>query len=161
MKIYIQSNKYQSLAAKVSKYSFERFGFKTEIMEFEKNNFLKAYVGKTFLRRKKIIEYEDDLQSFTFLRFYAPELDGYKNKILVIDPDIFAVSDPNQELENLKKLDYDILCTFTKNNPRTEMMMINCEKVRWNFQEILNDIFQKKLDYDDLIKLKFYDKKKN
>ena len=25
------------LAAKVSKYSFERFGFKTEIMEFEKN----------------------------------------------------------------------------------------------------------------------------
>ena len=36
MKVYIQSNKYQSISAKVAKYSFERFGYEVEIMSLEK-----------------------------------------------------------------------------------------------------------------------------
>ena len=42
MKVFIQSNKYQLLAAKVSKYSFEKFGCEVKIMNLEDNIFLKG-----------------------------------------------------------------------------------------------------------------------
>jgi len=85
MKVYIQSNKYQFLAANVAKYSFERFGLKTEVMNVENNVILIKNLNKKIKRNNKISSYKDDLQSFTLLRFFAPKLDGFQNKILVID----------------------------------------------------------------------------
>ena len=41
MKVFIQSNSFQSIAAKVAKYSFERFGCHAEIMSVEENKILK------------------------------------------------------------------------------------------------------------------------
>ena len=46
MKVFIQSNKYQLLAAKVSKYSFEKFGCEVKIMNLEDNIFLKGNFNK-------------------------------------------------------------------------------------------------------------------
>ena len=69
MKIFIQSNSSQSIAAKVAKYSFERFGCHVEIMYVEENKILKDKLNKRMLRDKKIVKYKNDLQSFTLLRF--------------------------------------------------------------------------------------------
>ena len=46
------------------------------------------------MRKGKIKTFKDDLQSFTLLRFYGPEFIDYKGKILVIDPDVFAIKNP-------------------------------------------------------------------
>ena len=81
MKIYIQSNKYQKLASMVSKYSFERFGHEVEIMNVEENDFLKDKLNHEILRKGKKTIYRNDLQSFTLLRFLAPQLNNYKDKI--------------------------------------------------------------------------------
>ena len=54
---------------------------------------------------------KNDLQSFTLLRFLAPELEENKELILVIDPDIFAIKDPI-EILNYHNENSDISCTF-------------------------------------------------
>ena len=97
-KIYIQQNKRQHLASKIAASSFVKNGFKKDnifFIEFEKNEFLKAKIGRQYLRSGKIQIFRNDLQSFTLLRFLAPELNNFEDKILVIDPDVFAVRNPS------------------------------------------------------------------
>ena len=118
MKVFIQSNKYQLLAAKVSKYSFEKFGCEVKIMNLEDNIFLKGNFNKKIRRNDKIVHYKDDLQSFTLLRFYAPELNNFSDKILIIDPDIFALKNPITLFDEIGDSNYDIACTFYNNKPR-------------------------------------------
>tara|TARA_Y100000590_G_C15701491_1_gene1006959 strand:+ start:1538 stop:2380 length:843 start_codon:yes stop_codon:yes gene_type:complete len=155
MKVYIQSNRYQLIAANVAKYSFERFGCKVNIMDAEKNELLKKSFNKNIIRNKKTITYKDDLQSFTLLRFLAPQLDNYKNKILVIDPDIFALKNPKDLYDKFVNETINIVCTYYGESPRSEMMMINANKVSWKFEKIVEDLFNLQLDYSDLMKLKF------
>ncbi len=159
MKIYIQSNKFQNLAANVSKYSFERFGHEVNIMNIEENEFLKSKFDKKLLRNGKKINYKNDLQSFTFLRFLAPQLNNYNDLILVIDPDIFALKDPNEILKNDSD-EFDIWCTYQNAIPRSEMMLINAKKIKWDFEKIINDVFNFKIDYSNLMRLSFDNKLK-
>ncbi len=155
MKVYIQSNRYQSIAANVAKYSFERFGCEVHIMSVENNNSLIKNFNKKILRNKKETLYKDDLQSFTLLRFLAPELDNFENKILVIDPDIFALKNPKELAEKLNDNDSNIACTFYNEIVRSEMMVINSNKINWKFENIINDLFNLKVDYSQLMKLNF------
>ncbi len=154
MKIYIQSNKFQNIAANVAKYSFERFGHDVKIISVEENELLVKYLNKKILRNGKLSTYKNDLQSFTLLRFLAPELDENKELILVIDPDIFAIKDPI-EILNYHNENSDISCTFYDNIPRSEMMLIDTKKIKWNFEKITKDIFDLKMDYSYLMKLSF------
>lgn len=154
MKIYIQSNQKQYLASKVSSHSFNRFGYETHIMKVEDYQHLNNNFGNSYLRSGKVKIFKNDLQSFTLLRFLAPQLNSYSDYILVIDPDVFAIKNPNKILKYIDDK-HDIFCTFKNNLPRSEMMLINAKKVRWNFKKILNQIFNKNLDYSDLMNLKF------
>ena len=43
MKVFIQTNKQQYLASKVSAYSFKRFGLDVQLMNFDDNTHLKFY----------------------------------------------------------------------------------------------------------------------
>ena len=110
-------------------------------------------VGKKYKRSGKIKYFKNDLQSFTLLRFLAPELDNYKGKLLVIDPDVFALKDVNNIFNLLD--DDDLACTFLENKARTEVMIIDAQKVKWKFEEIINQVFNLKLDYSDLMNLSF------
>lgn len=154
MKIFIQSNKYQLIAAKVAKFSFERFNYDVEIMNFENYEILKKNLNNTILRNGKVTTFKDDLQSFTLLRFLAPQLNNYNDLILIIDPDIFALKNPIEIFEEINE-NHNIYCTYYNNKPRSEMMLIDASKIRWNFNEIINDLFNHKLDYSDLINLNF------
>ena len=153
MKIYIQSNKYQKIAAKISAYSFERFGLKTEYINFEDNKILNKYLFYHYLIKDKTCIFKDDLQSFTILRFLAPQINNYNDKILVIDPDVFALKDPTHMIDLISN--FDIACTFRNNNPRSEVMLINSNKVKWNFENICQKVFNKQLDYSQLMNLNF------
>ena len=78
MKIYIQTNSRQYLASKVSAYSFFRFGYQPILMNLDDIGILRSIIGRKYLRNGKLTKYKNDLQSFTLLRFYAPELNNYK-----------------------------------------------------------------------------------
>lgn len=160
MRLFIQKNRRQDLAAKIAAASFIKNGFNKEnisFLDFEESKLLKSFVGKKYLRSGKIKYFKDDLQSFTFLRFLAPEAAGYKGKILVIDPDVFAIKKID-DWDKFSMNDYNLACTFLNNKPRSEVMIINAETVNWNFKDILEKVFKLQLDYSDLMNLSF-DKK--
>jgi hypothetical protein len=154
MNVYIQTNSKQFLASKVSAYSFVRFGHNVKLMSFEESEILKKYLGKKYLKNGKLKTYENDLQSFTPLRFLAPTLNNNKDLILVIDPDIFAINDPKIILDNVND-DYDLYCTSYNQILRSEMMLVNAKKIQWNFEKIIKELFEFKIDYKDLMSLSF------
>ena len=139
MKIFICTNKFQKLAAKVSAFSFTQYGFNDiEILEIENHEILKDKLNLTYLRDGKITKFIDDLQSFTLLRFYPFTLKNL-NKCLIIDPDVFAVKDPTNELnEFFSRNEFKIACTKINENFRTEVILLNNISYDWNFEEIIN-----------------------
>lgn len=157
MKILIQSNNKQKLASKIAAASFIKQGFShndIKFLEFENNSFLKSKINKKYLRKGIIKTFKDDLQSFTLLRFYGPEFINYKGKILIIDPDVFAIKDP-KDISNFLNQDSYLACTFINRKPRSEVMMIDATKVKWKFKEIIEKLFNLEIDYDDLMNLSF------
>ena len=161
MKILIQANKFQRLAAEVSKYSFIKQGIKdVEIINLEDQNILIKNFGKKYLRNGKLTTYEyNDLQSFTLLRFIPTKL-SIKDFCLIVDPDIFAVTNPIPEIEKILDNKIDVYCTKINNQLRSEVMILNLKKNIWDFESLINDLFSQKIDYSDLINLKFIEKKK-
>ena len=63
---------------------------------------------------------------------------------------MFALKDVNNIFNLLD--DDDLACTFLENKARTEVMIIDAQKVKWKFEEIINQVFNLKLDYSDLMK---------
>jgi hypothetical protein len=162
MKIYIQQNKKQYLASKIAASSFLRNGVENKnifFIEFEKNKLLNDQLGKKYLKNGKLKIFKNDLQSFTLLRFLAPEINNFKDRILVIDPDVFAIKNISRIFNEINN-DEEIGCTFYNNRPRSEVMIINAFKVRWNFNKIIDDIFNLKLDYSNVMSLGFEDNRK-
>lgn len=160
MKILIQRNEKQKLASKISAASFIKQGVSTDdisFLEFENNPLLKSQIGKKYLRNGKTKVFKNDLQSFTLLRFYGPEFVNYKENILVIDPDVFAIKYP-KDISKFLDPETSLACTYINNQPRSEVMLINTSKVKWHFEEIIKKLFNFEIDYNDLMSLKF-DKK--
>ncbi len=97
--VFIHTNEKQIIGAIVSKYSFERFAsdpssFDVKLVETRSYDWMKAYEGKPYLRDGlKRAWLNEDLQSFTVLRFTPPEIMGYQGRSLVVDPDVFCISD--------------------------------------------------------------------
>lgn len=154
MKIYIQSNRYQQIAAKVSSETFNSFGLSSKIVCLEDFKEITKFFGSTYLRKGKKTIFKDDLQSFTLLRFLIPEISKSKSPIMIVDPDIFAIKDPASILRFFKN-DNQIYCTFINYKPRTEMMVLNPKTKFWEFDKIIHNLFNLKIDYDDLFNLRF------
>ena len=154
MKIYICTNKFQKLAAKVAAYSFSQIGYNDiEILELEKNEFLKSKINLTYLRNGKLTKFEDDLQSFTLLRFLPFTLDNNK-KCLIIDPDVFALQDPKNKIDKIfDEENFQIACTKIDDKFRSEVMFLKNININWSFEDIINDLFNHKIDYKELINL--------
>ena len=158
MKIYIQSNRFQGIAAKVSSETFNSFGHSSKIINVEDFNEITKYFGHKYLRKGKEVIFKDDLQSFTLLRFLIPELFKSEDPFLIIDPDVFAIKDPVSILKNVKN-NQKLYCTFINKIPRTEVMFFNSKNQLWDFKKIIKDLFDFKIDYNDLFKLNFLDYK--
>jgi hypothetical protein len=163
LKIFIQTNPQQELAAKVSMYSFIKFGFNNvELLKLHDVEVLKKNFGKKYYRNGQLVTFDpNDLQSFTFLRFLPPKLID-NDFCLIIDPDVFAISNPASITDYMSLSDFKIFCTEKNLKYRSEVMLINCKNnfKLWDFDKIIEEIFLKKLDYNELINLDFLDKKK-
>ena len=161
MKVLIQANKYQKLAAEISKYSFIKQGVKdVEIINLEEQKILVKNFGKKYLRNGKLTIYDpNDLQSFTLLRF-IPTKFSIKDFCMIIDPDIFAYKNPMDEINKFLDNKIDIFCTEINNQLRSEVMILNLKNKIWNFDSMIEDLFNLKTDYSDLMHLNFVDKKK-
>jgi hypothetical protein len=163
--VFIHTNAKQLVGAKVSAYSLQKMSknpqrFEVQILNLDNYPSLLKYDGARYLHEGSYrIWRASDLQSFTLLRFLPPQLMNYEGRAVVIDPDIFAVSDI------LELLDRDmggkaILCckeVRRKGSPAqnaTSVMLLDCSKLRhWRWEDLIEALFAEELDYQDLITL--------
>jgi len=160
-KAFIQANDKQLLGAKLAKYAIERNlrdkgSIQVEIVNVDAEPIFKAFSGKTYLRQGRERTYDPlDLQSFTLTRFLPPERMGYEGMAVVIDPDIFALRDLN-ELFDLGTGGKAVTACRKKDAWDSSVMLLDCAKLRaWKVGEWLERMAEKKLDYDDVMTLRF------
>lgn len=155
--VFIQTNRKQLLGALIAEYSLKRNSatpdaFDVKIMHQEDYDFFRKKEGKVYLRdRLKRIWLNDDLQSFTPLRFMPPELMGYQGRSLVIDPDVFAVGDVC-ELLNRDMQGHAVLCRSRgarKAHATSVMLLDNAKLKHWQVEKQFNQMFDFTLDYID------------
>jgi lipopolysaccharide biosynthesis glycosyltransferase len=164
--VFIQTNHKQLVGALVSAYALRRNSrsadeFEVRIMHHKDYPFFRAREGQKFLRDGgSCVWKNDDLQSFTPLRFMPPELMGYQGCAVVIDPDVFAVGDI-YELLSLDMQGKALMCVARpghKDRPAyyaSSVMLLDCAQlIDWRCEEQFNEMFAFQRDYTDWLKLR-------
>jgi hypothetical protein len=163
--VFIHTNQRQLLGALVAEHALRRNSarpdaFDVRIVHREDFRFFDSREGQRYLRDGHWREWHnDDLQSFTPLRFLPPELMGYEGRALVIDPDIFAVRDV-QELLARDMQGKAILCRRRsgwkkRNCCASSVMLLDCARLRhWHCEKAFGELFEGRRDYADWICLR-------
>lgn len=156
---FIQANKKQILGAKIAKYALEKRGglrargVPVTIMEVENVPAFQAFEGKPYRKGYAPFSLTGDLQSFTMTRFMPPELMNYEGRALVIDPDIFALSDITELLD--MNLNGAALAACKKNPWDTSVMVLDNTKLpHWKITNMLSDIASGKRTYEEIAQLR-------
>lgn len=163
--VFIHTNAKQMIGGLVSAHTLKRNSanpdsFEVKILKREDYPFFDAKEGQPFLRGGgERIWQNDDLQSFTPLRFMPPKIMDYQGRAVVIDPDIFAVGDVN-ELLTMDMEGKALRCVprAGHNNSidylATSVMLMDCAKLtHWHCEEQFNEMFAFKRDYVQWIEL--------
>ena len=159
--VYIHSNAKQLIGALVAQHSLRRNSaaperFDVEIIMAEDFEFLRRQEGKTYLREGKRVTWtNDDLQSFTPLRFAVPSLRQYQGRAVLMDPDIFAVGDIN-ELLDADMGQASLLARRMAADGRrplhyaSSVMLLDCARLtHWNADADFQKTFDGTVDYRD------------
>ena len=168
---FIHTNDKQLVGALVAKYSVEKttaHGDKFDVKLIHLNDYpqLKRRHGKPFLREGVWPRWNnEDLQSFTPLRFLPPELMAYEGRAIMVDPDVFALADV-WELFSRDMQDKAILCRriLPRRMPSGKvkgktywassvMLLDNARLRHWDWAGALDEMFAGKRDYRSWISL--------
>ena len=169
-RVFVHTNHRQLVGALVSAHSFRRRSahadkFDVALINHGDYPFFQRHEGQLYLRAgDKIPWRNDDLQSFTPLRFMPPELMGYEGRALVVDPDVFAVGDV-----------WELLCAATCRARRScaasqpvkrtvrgtyasSVMLLDCAKLtHWRTEAQFDELFAFTRDYPTWISLGYED----
>ena len=97
--VFIHTNDKQKLGAVVGRYSLQKNSshaaeFDVRFIETRDFPCMAQREGELYLRDGEYRPWlNNDLQSFTPLRFAPPQLMNYEGRAVVIDPDVFALAD--------------------------------------------------------------------
>lgn len=157
--IFIQSNRKQLVGAKIAKHALEvrgkarEHGIPVSIIEVEEIPAFQAFVGKPYRKGNYAAYTFSDLQSFTMTRFMPPELMGFSGRALVIDPDIFALTDVLPLIE--MDLGGAAIAACKKNPWDTSVMVLdNTKLTHWKIETLLSDIASRERSYEDIAALR-------
>jgi hypothetical protein len=166
--VFVHTNHRQMVGALVSQYSMRRNSahsdaFDVRLIHTEDYPFLGAKEGQLYLRDGlRRVWLNDDLQSFTPLRFMPPELMGYTGRALVVDPDVFAVGDVHELLARDMR-DKAVLCRTHSGVKRTvrgsfasSVMLLDCARLtHWQVRQQVEELFDFSRDYTKWIGLQY------
>ena len=157
--IFIQSNRRQLVGALVAAHALRRSAGGRDlppvhVLRQEDYPFFQRAQGQRYLRNGEACAWDnDDLQSFTPLRFMPPELMGYSGTALVLDPDVFAVANI-WELLTTEMDGRAILCVSRPGHRGREgykassVMLVDCAQLKhWNCERQFAEMFAFKRDY--------------
>ena len=168
--VFIHTNHKQMLGALVSRHSLRKRSahadeFDVRLIEVKHYPCMLKREGQLYLRDGEMRPWlNDDLQSFTPLRFAPPELMNYEGRAVVMDPDIFAIGDI-WELLRRDMQGAAIMCRpksgrkGRKGAYASSVMLLDCKKLtHWQFERDFNEMFEPvKRDYMDWVSLKLED----
>lgn len=165
--VFIHTNQKQMVGAKVAEYALRRNSahndrFSVHIVCTDDYPWLQAHEGQEYLRDGlQRVWLNDDLQSFTPLRFTPPALMNYQGRAVVMDPDIFAVGDI-WELLTRDMQDKAVMCR-RRSGPKgyvdkclaSSVMLLDCARLsHWDAEQGFREMFAGTRDYHDWICLK-------
>jgi hypothetical protein len=163
--VFIHTNEKQLVGARVAEYALRRNSqrpdaFDVRLLEVEAEPFLAAHEGLRYLRDGAWRTWtNDDLQSFTPLRFLPPERMGYRGRALVIDPDIFAVGDVMELLA--RDMQGKAVMARRRSGWKkktcwaSSVMLLDCARLtHWRCEHDFELLFEGKRDYADWICLR-------
>ena len=165
--VFIHTNHKQKLGAVVSRHSLQKNSahadqFDVKFIEVKDYPCMAQREGELYSRDGEMRPWlNNDLQSFTPLRFAPPQLMNYEGRAVVIDPDVFALGDI-WELLNRDMEGKAILCRpksgrkGRKGAFASSVMLLDCAKLKhWRFEENFAEMFKPvKRDYMDWVSLK-------
>lgn len=161
--VFIHTNERQIAGALTARHSLIRRSarpddFEVRILRREDFPVFDDYEGRRFLRAGTWRKWQnDDLQSFTPVRFAAAEKSGYQGRAIVLDPDIFAVGDIMDLFEHDMQEKAILARPRAGHNGRedyiaTSVMLLDCARLtHWNMAENFERMFRGELDYEDWI----------
>ncbi len=168
--VFIHTNHKQMTGAYVAKYALHRFSahaekFDVRIIDKSDYPYFDAHEGDEYLRDGiRRVWLNDDLQSFTPLRFMPPELMGYRGRAIVIDPDIFAVADVWELLS--RDMQGKSILVRRRSGPKglidkmwaSSVMLLDCARLEhWRVEEQFEEMFRFERDYQPWVGLKLED----
>ncbi len=170
--VFIHTNHKQMVGALVSQYSMKRNtatpdAFDVHLICHADYPWFQEYEGREYLRDgTSRVWRNDDLQSFTPLRFMPPELMGYEGRAVVTDPDVFAAGDVMELLS--RDMQGNMLMCRPRSGAKafegvlaTSVMLLDCAQLtHWKVREQFDALFQRTLEYQDWIGLKNEDRSK-
>ena len=131
-----------------------------EILNIDETGFIDTSQDREILRNKKIYKWKkNDLQSFTLLRFIPPKLMNYEGYSIIVDPDVFCISEIKKNITLLIESDYILHARKNTNvGYASSVMIINNKKFKkYDIDKKIKAVFDKTIDYSDLINLNFID----
>jgi len=165
--VFIHTNHKQHVGALVSAYSMRRNSrsadsFDVKLIELKDHmDVFGRYEGRGYNRDNDTRTWlNEDLQSFTPLRFMPPELMGYEGKAVVVDPDVFAVGDV-WELLSRDMGDKAVMCRTRGTPPHfaSSVMLMDCSKLRhWDIASDFDKLFTREREYKTWMNLGYEDK---
>jgi hypothetical protein len=168
--VFVHTNHRQLVGALVSAHSFRRASrhvdrFDVVVLRHADHPFFAAHEGQNYRLAGAWVPWRnDDLQSFTPLRFGPPEAMGYRGRALVVDPDVFAVADV-WELLSRDMGGKAILCRTETGVKRTvrgayasSVMLLDCARLaHWRLEDQFAEMFAGTRDYRTWIGLGYED----
>jgi hypothetical protein len=159
-KVFIQTNDKQLLGAELARFAIlrglkEKGSVEVELLNVDGMAEFKAFAGKRYKRGGLEMTYDPaDLQSFTLSRFMPPERMGWQGRAVVIDPDIFCLTD----IGGLFETDLGgaaVAACRKKDAWDTSVMLLDCAKLRhWKIGTLLEGLGSGRADYADWMTLK-------
>ena len=142
-RIFIGSDPTQMLGAKILEYSIRRHSTLSTV--FDTMQTVKAPVPRDPQNQQRT--------EFSFSRFAIPSLSGYHGRALYLDADMLVF----QDLRELWELPFDgaTVMHAPPSNPsrpkQTSVMMMDCDRLRWDLGSIIGDLDEGRYKYDDLM----------
>lgn len=146
IKVYVATQEEQMLAVKVLEYSIRKHtDAPVEVFPLHKNSI-------TYSEPKEIENRQRT--PFSFQRFLIPELNGYSGKAIYLDSDMQVFTDI-KKLWNLPMGTHDVLTVIPEEKELRKLqfsvMLLDCFKLDWSVQEIINKLDRHELTYSDLM----------
>ncbi|MCG8457825.1 MAG: hypothetical protein MI919_16235 [Holophagales bacterium] len=166
--VFIHTNSKQGIGARVAAHAVRRASrhndrFHVRILCTEDYAFINEFHRRPYLRNgERRIWRNDDLQSFTPLRFMPPELMEYRGRAVVMDPDVFARADIWQLLS--RPMTGAIGCRTLAGERglgermASSVMLLDCARLsHWRCEEQFRQLFRFERDYTLWIRLQLED----